>query len=160
MMMCGVALAGCEPGAAQGAKPPEVSMPKREEPKEDLKAKLTPEQYYVCVQKGTERPFSGKYVHFKGKGTYVCSVCRAALFDSKTKYDSGSGWPSFWDAIEPGSIRTDQDNSLWMPRIEIMCARCGSHLGHVFDDGPEPTGRRYCVNSVSLDFVEAPPEKK
>jgi len=115
--------------------------------------KLTEEQYYVCQMGGTERPFTGKYWNHKGDGVYACVVCDQELFDSKTKYESGSGWPSFYDAIESGKVATKRDTSHGMIRTEILCAKCGSHLGHVFDDGPRPTGLRYCVNSASLDFV-------
>lgn len=115
------------------------------------KDKLTDEEYHVLRNKGTERPFTGKYnMHFE-KGTYVCRGCGAELFDSSTKFDSGCGWPSFDKAIE-GAIRYEPDNSLGMRRIEIICNNCDGHLGHVFDDGPTETGQRYCVNSVSLDF--------
>jgi len=113
---------------------------------------LTSEEYSVLRGKETERPFSGKYYSYTENGTYACAACGNELFSSKTKYNSGSGWPSFYDAISEGSIKYVEDNSLGMKRIEIQCANCGSHLGHVFDDGPNPTGKRYCVNSVSLDF--------
>lgn len=115
------------------------------------KDKLSPEEYYVLRQKGTERPFSGKYnMHFE-KGTYVCNACKTSLFESGTKFDSGCGWPSFDQALE-GKIEYIQDRSHGMIRTEIVCVNCQSHLGHVFDDGPTDTGLRYCVNSVSLDF--------
>jgi peptide-methionine (R)-S-oxide reductase len=125
--------------------------------KEVLKDKLTPEQYYVCVEKGTERAFTGKYWNHKGKGIYKCVVCNEPLFSSSTKYDSGSGWPSFYDALDKSKIKQVVDNSYGMKRIEIRCANCDSHLGHVFPDGPKPTGIRYCVNSASLDFEERAP---
>jgi peptide-methionine (R)-S-oxide reductase len=111
---------------------------------------LTPEQYRVLREKGTERPFTGAYYATKEPGTYVCAACGNALFSSKTKFESGTGWPSFWEPIAPESVATEEDRSLWMTRTEVNCARCGGHLGHVFDDGPAPTGQRYCMNSVSL----------
>lgn len=121
---------------------------------------LTPEEFHILREKGTERPFSGKYNFEKRDGTYHCSACGAKLFSSKTKYDSGSGWPSFYKAIENGAILEKIDKSHGMVRTEIMCSRCGSHLGHVFNDGPEPTGLRYCVNSLSLKLAPLPKEKK
>lgn len=120
--------------------------------KEKLKKKLTPEQYKVIVEKGTEKPFSGEYVNHNEKGEYVCPACGNVLFDSETKFDSHCGWPSFYDA-KKGSIEFNEDNSLGMKRTEVVCAKCGGHLGHVFDDAPDmPTGKRFCINSVSLDF--------
>tara|TARA_B100000902_G_C26986217_1_gene752749 strand:+ start:108 stop:479 length:372 start_codon:yes stop_codon:yes gene_type:complete len=113
---------------------------------------LTEEQIQVTQFCGTEPPFSGKLLHEKRKGNYICAVCKEVLFDSLSKYESGSGWPSFFEAAE-GKISTRIDNSLGMTRTEILCKKCSSHLGHVFPDGPKPTGNRYCVNSLSLDFV-------
>ncbi len=118
---------------------------------------LTPEQYRVLRQAGTERAFTGKYYHNKASGTYHCAACGAPLFRSEQKYDSGSGWPSFWAPIE-GALETHRDTGHGMIRTEVRCARCGSHLGHVFEDGPAPTGLRYCINSVSLDFNDAEKE--
>ena len=112
---------------------------------------LTDEEYEVTQNCGTEAPFSGKYLNEKSDGTYHCKVCDSRLFNSNTKYDSGTGWPSFFDEI-PDSILTKEDNSHGMIRTEILCKKCGSHLGHLFDDGPQPTGYRYCVNSLSLNF--------
>ncbi len=114
---------------------------------------LTPEQYRVLRQCGTELPGTGKYYHFNGNGKYVCAACGQELFDSETKYSSGSGWPSFYDVINSENVRLIEDKSYGMIRTEVKCSRCGSHLGHVFTDGPEPTGLRYCINSVSIDFV-------
>ena len=116
---------------------------------------LTPEEYRILREKGTERAFTGKYYHHKEDGNYICAACENELFSSETKYDSGSGWPSFSAAVAEGKIKYKEDNSLGMLRIEILCAKCDSHLGHLFDDGTQPTGKRYCVNSISLDFNKA-----
>ncbi len=119
---------------------------------EEWRKRLPRERYQVLRMKGTERPFTGTLLHNKEKGTYVCGGCGAELFRSEDKFDSGSGWPSFFSPIADGRIEERRDRTLGMARTEIVCAACGGHLGHVFDDGPEPTGRRYCVNSLSLDF--------
>ncbi len=118
---------------------------------DEYKDKLDADVYRVAREKGTEAPFSGKYVHTKEKGTYNCAVCGQALFSSDTKFDSGTGWPSF-DQSLPGSTKTIEDMSFGMHRTEVVCSRCESHLGHVFDDGPKTTGKRYCMNSVCLDL--------
>jgi len=124
-------------------------IPRTEKEWKDI---LSKEEFYILRKKGTEPPFSGKYVYNKDKGIYVCSGCGNLLFSSDFKFDSGTGWPSFWDVISKDSVELKQDNSLGMRRIEVLCKRCGGHLGHVFDDGPKPTGKRYCINSASLNF--------
>ena len=117
---------------------------------EEWKKILTPEQYDICINKGTEPPFSGKYCDSKEKGVYKCVCCGEILFDSNTKFDSGSGWPSFWDPVSEEKIEYISDHSFGMIRTEVNCKKCGAHLGHVFDDGPKPSNLRYCINSISL----------
>jgi peptide-methionine (R)-S-oxide reductase len=121
---------------------------------EEWRKTLTPEEFHVLREKGTERPFTGKYVDHKKKGIYVCAGCGNALFSSDAKFDSGTGWPSFWTPISEGSLEMKPDNSLGMHRTEVLCSQCGGHLGHVFNDGPKPTGQRFCINSAALHFKE------
>jgi peptide-methionine (R)-S-oxide reductase len=119
-------------------------------PDEELRKRLSKLQYRVTQQAGTERPFTGEYWNTKAPGVYHCIVCDAPLFSSDTKYDSHSGWPSFWEALDPEAVELHEDRSLGMVRTEVVCASCGAHLGHVFPDGPQPTGERFCMNSASL----------
>lgn len=122
---------------------------------DEWRRQLSPEQYAVLRGKGTERAFSGKYYDHKEPGLYCCAACGNPLFSSTAKFESGTGWPSYWAPVADDSLETREDNSLFMRRTEVLCGRCGSHLGHVFNDGPPPTGLRYCINSVALEFAGA-----
>lgn len=124
-------------------------------PDAQWRVELTSEQYHVTREKGTEGAFTGEYWNTKVKGTYVCVCCHQSLYRSDAKFDSGTGWPSFFEPIDDGAVTTEEDHSLGMVRTEALCSSCGAHLGHVFDDGPAPTGQRHCINSLSLKLVES-----
>jgi peptide-methionine (R)-S-oxide reductase len=128
----------------------EKSAEKIQKSEEEWKAQLSPEEFHIMRQKGTERPFTGKYYKTKTPGMYLCNGCGQELFNSETKYESGSGWPSFWQPVSEDAVELHTDRSLGLARVEVTCSRCGAHLGHVFTDGPQPTGQRFCMNSASL----------
>jgi peptide-methionine (R)-S-oxide reductase len=128
--------------------------PKVKKNEEEWKEILTPMEYKILREKGTERAFTGKYFDHKKKGVYVCAGCRNRLFLGDSKYDSGTGWPSFWEPASKESVETKPDDKLLVERTEVLCSRCGGHLGHVFEDGPKPTGKRYCINSAALHFAK------
>ncbi|HLK99594.1 MAG TPA: peptide-methionine (R)-S-oxide reductase MsrB [Myxococcaceae bacterium] len=144
--------AGSEKAPAPGA----ASTDKVSKSQAEWKKQLTPEQFHILREKGTERAFSGKYHATKDAGVYHCAGCGQALFASDHKFDSGTGWPSYWQPVTPSAVTLHEDKSWFMTRTEVVCSRCGGHLGHVFDDGPQPTGLRYCINSASLSFVKKP----
>ncbi len=159
LVVLAIGLAGWQLSAAIADSQPDGDVEVETQMQDDYETKareeLTPAQYDVCFLKGTEPPGSGEYYQHFEPGTYQCIVCGNELFPSETKYDSGTGWPAFYDAVGSDALATQTDTSEGMIRVEVMCGKCGAHLGHVFPDGPEPTGQRYCINSLALTFVPA-----
>ena len=147
-------VSGCAQSSSHSEKAASDMIDKVEKSEEEWKKILTPEQYYVLRQQGTEPAYSGEYHDHKAKGIYVCAACGNELFSSSAKFRSGTGWPSFYEPVSDSNVGTEEDRTYGMVRTEVHCAKCGGHLGHIFNDGPRPTGLRYCINSVSLDFVE------
>jgi len=144
-----------EPKAASSVKAPAAATADKVNKTEaEWKKQLTPEQFHILREKGTERAFTGKYHDHHEAGVYHCAGCGQALFSSEHKFDSGTGWPSYWQPVTPAAVALHEDKSWFMTRTEVVCSRCGGHLGHVFNDGPQPTGLRYCINSASLSFVK------
>jgi peptide-methionine (R)-S-oxide reductase len=142
----------CQKEEIQKRKKENSMSQENKKTEQEWKQILSPEQYHILREKGTERPFTGQYWNFKDEGIYKCAACGQTLFESYTKFDSGCGWPSFYDVVENKNVILKDDFSFGMHRIEVMCSNCEGHLGHVFDDGPKPTGQRFCINSVSISF--------
>jgi peptide-methionine (R)-S-oxide reductase len=160
LALVAISISACAQSDKKSGKSPDngSSIEQIKLSEEEWKERLSEEEYYVLREQGTERAFTGKYWDNKKKGTYLCAACKLPLFASNTKFRSGTGWPSFYELINETNVGEHRDTSLGMLRSEVHCARCGGHLGHVFEDGPQPTGLRYCINSVSLDFTEAKKE--
>ncbi len=157
-LSCAASLIACGAAKKPTSQPKGTTVDKVTKTDEQWRKELTPEQYHILREKGTERAFTGKYWNHKGKGVYRCAGCGALLFASDDKFDSGCGWPSYTRPADPKAVAENEDRSHGMVRTEVTCARCGGHLGHVFHDGPKPTGLRYCINSAALRFEAAEPE--